>query len=118
MTRRITATRLFERTLNDLLKKRKVSQVDFDNFKKVLMENPDEGELVTGTGGVRKTRLKSISKGKRGGFRVCYYNDPQEEEIFLLLLYSKNIKEDLTPEEKKLLKGITEVLKKRNYESS
>lgn len=113
MKRRITETRSFTRELDSLLKKRKISQVDFDEFKKGLLENPDEGELVSGTGGVRKTRLKSVSKGKRGGFRVCYYDDPQEEEIFLLLLYPKNVQEDLTPEEKKMLKAITKVFKER-----
>src|SRR5580692_3232843 len=111
MKRRITETRPFTKELNNLLKKRKILQVDFDEFKKILMENPNEGEIVSGTGGVRKTRLKSISKGKRGGFRVCYYYDPHEDEIFLLLLYPKNVQEDLTSEEKKMLKEITGVLK-------
>jgi hypothetical protein len=113
MKRRITETQPFTQGLNSLLKKRKISQVDFDEFKNVLIENPDEGEIVSGTGGVRKTRLKSISKGKREGFRVCYYYDPQEEEIFLLLLYPKNVQEDLSSEEKKALKEITKIFKRR-----
>lgn len=111
MKRRITETRLFSRELNDLLKKRKVSRKDFEDFKKVLIANPSEGDIVAGTGGVRKTRLKSTSKGKRGGFRVCYYDVSEEGEIFLLLIYPKNIQEDLTPEEKKMLKEITKELK-------
>lgn len=113
MTRRITETLMFTREFEDLLRKRKVSQEDYNDFKKILAQNPEEGEIITGTGGVRKTRLKSISKGKRGGFRVCYYDDSDEEEIFLLLLYPKNKQENLTPEEKKILKKITELIKQR-----
>jgi mRNA-degrading endonuclease RelE of RelBE toxin-antitoxin system len=111
MKRHITPTPAFTRELHDLLKKRKVSENDVEEFKKKLVENPDQGDPISGTGGVRKTRLKSISKGKRGGFRVCYYDDCEREELFLILIYAKNEKEDLTQEEKKALKEFTKIIK-------
>ena len=76
------------------------------------MENPKEGKVVQGTGGIRKTRLKSISKGKRGGFRVCYLDLEDKLIIFFLSIYSKNDQEDLTESQKKELKQIAEAIKK------
>jgi len=84
---------------------------DYDSFKIDLAKNPASGDLIIGTGGIRKTRLKSSSKGKSGGFRVCYLDVPQTEELFLILIYPKNEREDLAPEEKKILKELVKQLK-------
>lgn len=111
MKRHIISTPAFTRDLNDLIKKRKVSEDDVKEFKKKLTENPEQGDPVSGTGGIRKTRLKSSSKGKRGGFRVCYYDDPKREELLLILIYAKNEQENLTQEEKKALKAFTTIIK-------
>lgn len=113
MKRRITQLRSFEKNLNDLIAKNKVLPDDFKEFKEKLAEHPDMGPPIPSTGGVRKTRLKSASKGKRGGFRVCYLDDPFRNEIFLLVLYPKNAQEDLTNEEKKDLKQIAIILRER-----
>ena len=86
---------------------------DFNTFKSVLAENPEMGALIIGTGGVRKTRLKSASKGKSGGFRVCYYfHDVGTGEIYLLDLYAKNEKEDITPHQKQELKALANAIKR------
>jgi hypothetical protein len=72
------------------------------------------GDMIQGTGGVRKTRLRSASKGKSGGFRVCYYfHDVGSGRIYLITIYPKNEKEDLDPSEKKELKELVEIIKKR-----
>lgn len=71
------------------------------------------GSIIPGTGGVRKTRLKSASKGKRGGFRVCYFDHTEKEELFLMVIYPKNEQENLSAEEKKQLKAITDAIKRR-----
>jgi hypothetical protein len=60
---------------------------------------------------VRKARLKSSSRGKSGGFRVCYYDVTQKGKIYLLLIYPKNVQEDLTPEDKKTLKELVNILR-------
>ena len=69
----ITETKSFSKILNDLIKKRKLLDTDYQEFKNFLSKNPETGDMISGTHGVRKIRLKSSSKGKSGGFRVCYY---------------------------------------------
>lgn len=113
MNRQIVQTKDFSDDIAKLIEKRKLKKEDFENFKKCLAENPEQGDVITGTGGIRKTRLKSVSKGKSGGFRVCYLNIEDRLIIFLLFVYSKNDQEDLSQEEKKELKQIAEAIKKR-----
>lgn len=112
MKRRITETRSFARNVDELTDKKKLFREDFEAFKKKLAEHPDEGDVIPGTGGVRKTRLKSASKGKSGGFRVCYFDDVERQEIFLILIYAKNVQEDLSNQDKRTLKEIINAIKK------
>lgn len=113
MKRLIIQTRAFTKSINKLIDSKKLLHEDFEAFKKKLMENPEEGDLIIGTGGVRKTRLKSAGKGKSGGFRVCYFDHPNNEELFLILIYQKNEQETLSAEEKKALKELTDSIKRR-----
>jgi hypothetical protein len=64
------------------------------------------------TGGLRKTRLKSTSKGKSGGFRVCYCDVPEKEKLFFVAIFPKNVQENLTDEEKKIFKVLVTKLRK------
>lgn len=99
---KVTQITTFASKLEDFIRTRKVLQKDFDDFKRMIAEHPEIGAVIQGTGGVRKTRLKSASGGKRGGFRVCYYfHDVDLGEIFLITIYAKNEKEDITQDEKK-----------------
>jgi hypothetical protein len=111
--RDIIQTKGFSKKIDQFLSERKVLQEDFESLKKNLTENPERGDLISGTGGVRKIRLKSSSKGTRGGFRVCYFDDPGREELFLMHIYPKNEQEDISPEEKKALKKFAEMVKRR-----
>ena len=114
MDRRVIQISAFARKVAELIKVRKLLQSDFDDFKRKLAEHPELGDVIQGTGGVRKIRLKSASGGKRGGFRVCYYfHDIELGEIFLIAIYAKNEKEDLTPNEKKDLKKLADVIKRK-----
>ena len=88
-----------------------MSEDDFIEFEKNLLKNPEEGDLVADTGGCRKSRLKSVSKGKRGGFRLYYLDVAEKKKIFFLVLYGKNIKSDLSSNEKKALRFIVERLR-------
>ncbi len=71
-----------------------------------LLENPEMGDLMPGTGGFRKVRWKDPKrgKGKRGGLRVIYYYLTTDHQIWFFTLYDKNEAVDLTSDEKKLLK--------------
>jgi len=57
-----------------------------------LLVYPDTGDLVRGSGGIRKVRWAPEGKGKRGGIRVMYYWKKSDKEIWLLTLYSKSEK--------------------------
>lgn len=65
-----------------------------------LGAHPDAGRIIPGSGGVRKLRWRSRSFGKRGGNRVIYYWVAREESIYLLTIYGKRDKHDLTAGER------------------
>lgn len=114
IARKVTQISVFAKKLADFIRTRKIQQNDFDDFQRTIAENPEIGAMIRGTGGVRKTRLKSVSGGKRGGFRVCYYfHDVDLGEIFLITIYAKNEKEDLTQEEKMDLKNLVSVIRRK-----
>ena len=74
-----------------------------------LIKNPYKRNIVKGTGGARKVRMKYNGRGKSGGVRVIYYYVDLQGEIWLLDLYPKSIKKDLsTSEKKKFYKFIKE----------
>lgn len=73
-----------------------------------LMANPDCGDLIRGSGGLRKLRWAESGRGKRGGLRVIYYWHAPGSVILLLLAYPKNEQENLSPAQLKLLKSIIE----------
>jgi mRNA-degrading endonuclease RelE of RelBE toxin-antitoxin system len=62
---------------------------------------PDCGDIIPGTGGLRKVRIGRGGMGKRGGARVVYYFHDEDVPIFLLAIYAKNEKSDLTATEKR-----------------
>ncbi|MDD5393135.1 MAG: type II toxin-antitoxin system RelE/ParE family toxin [Thiothrix sp.] len=64
-------------------------------FASWLAENPEEGDVVPKSGGVRKIRWSRKGMGKRGGVRVIYYNRLANGEIWLLLIYAKNKNENI-----------------------
>ena len=79
----------------------------------LILENPERGDTIAGTGGLRKMRVEDPSrgKGKRGGFRVIYLDLPDLERTFLITLYGKSEKEDISSDEKRTLKRLVENLK-------
>lgn len=111
MKRTIFQTRKFEEKIDDFIEKGELSQEDFDDFKKSLVENPKLGKVITETGGARKIRLKTANSGKRGGFRVCYLDIEHKLHLFLIMIYPKNEKENLSSEEKKDLKRLISLIK-------
>ena len=60
-----------------------------------LLQFPESGKVVPGSGGVRKLRWAMSGTGKRGGIRVIYYFKKQDDEIWLLTIYSKSETENI-----------------------
>ena len=63
MKRKVIEPRAFARMMDDLIAKRKILKEDLESLKKELINDPESGDLIPGTGGIRKIRLKSINKG-------------------------------------------------------
>ncbi len=78
----------------------------FRNLQDDLMRDPTAGDLIEGTGGLRKVRHADSrrGKGKRGGLRVIYYWWKQGSQFWLFTLYDKDALDDLSPKERKALK--------------
>ena len=92
-----TFTRLLPEYLDDQ---------EYRALQLTLLENPQMGDLMPGTGVFRKMRwhVPSGGKGKRGGLRVIYYHLTAGHQIWFFTLYSKDEATDLTPDEKRQLK--------------
>lgn len=81
------------------------------HLENILLGNPKTGDVIQGTGGLRKIRIPLDNSGKRGGGRVIYVDIEIKETIYLLNVYTKNEKDDLTEAEKKAFKAIVNILK-------
>ena len=76
-----------------------------------LVAQPTIGDTIQGTGGLKKLRWSAQGKGKRGGVRTIYLYLSSKEHIHFLSIYAKNEMEDLSTDQKKILKKITEEIK-------
>lgn len=83
-----------------------LSPADCSYIVEFLAVNPDAGVEMSGTGGTRKLRFASKGKGKSGGVRVITFYTGKEPPVFLLNVFSKNEKINLTGAEKSALKSI------------
>lgn len=96
-------TPIFTEDLHNLL-----SDEEYTDFQKYLALNPLGGDVIQSTGGLRKIRWAAGGKGKRGGVRIIYYHVTADSQIRLLLIYKKGIQDDLTADQKKVLRHINE----------
>lgn len=84
------------------------NRCEFINF---IAANPESGDLISGTRGVRKVRWASDpAKGKSGGSRVIYFYYNNEMPLFLFTAYSKTVKENISQSDKNELKNIVKQL--------
>ena len=96
-------TPLFTKLVKDLLPD--------DNYRllqQTILIRPEVGDIIQGSGGLRKMRWHLPGVGKRGGLRVIYYWDVPEDTIYMLLPYRKSKQEDLTPAQLKILRSLVE----------
>jgi hypothetical protein len=80
----------------------------FRRLQRALMGNPGAGEVIEGTGGLRKMRFADVrrGKGKRGGLRVIFYWWTAGMQFWLFTLYDKDEMADLTAQQRKALKAM------------
>jgi hypothetical protein len=86
-------------------------EVERDSFINFIALNPEAGDIIPETGGVRKIRWSRGGAGKRGGARVIYYYHIAEHPLYLLMAYAKARQENLTPEEKRTMRELAALLK-------
>ena len=84
---------------------------DLRTLENILLKDPKTGDTISGTGGLRKIRIPMEDTGKRSGGRVIYVDIEVKECIYLLNVYAKNEKTDLTEKEKQMLRKLVKVLK-------
>ena len=87
------------------------SEAERTAFTSYIAENYELGDLIRGAGGLRKIRWTRSGIGKRGGVRVIYYYFDQRAPVFLVSAFAKNVQENLSAEDKKVLSSLTEILK-------
>lgn len=89
-----------------------MSYKELKALQEELTINPDKGDLIQGTGGLRKIRVAFEGRGKSGSARVCYVDFAVYEKIYLITVYTKNEKANLTKEERNEVKRLIDILKK------
>ena len=86
-------------------------------LKEELTRNPEKGNLLRGTGGFRKIRMRLPGRGKSGGARVIYYYLSADGVVYLVSLYAKNVQEALTAKQTKQLKELSTVIEAKLQEA-
>ena len=77
----------------------------------MLLKDPQSGPVMEGTGGIRKVRFTLENRGKSGSVRVCYTDFEEYEVIYLITAFTKADQENLTKDEKNVLKKLVKALK-------
>ena len=87
-----------------------MSDEEYRAFQNMMLDQPKLGDVIKGSGGIRKVRYsqKSRGKGKRGGIRVIYYWLDVRNRFYLITLYDKGEMADLSADETKALKQMVE----------
>ena len=103
----VVETPVFQRRADKLLSAaERRSLIDF------LAWNPDAGQEIPGTGGVRKVRYAAQGKGRSGGVRVIYFVASETTPIYALLIYGKGEQADLSAEQRRKIKALAQDIKR------
>lgn len=87
-----------------------LSDEDLRRLENLILQNPEAGALMQGTGGLRKLRFALDNHGKSGSARVCYVDFIIQETVFLITAYPKNEKENLSKAERNTIHKLIEAL--------
>ncbi|PID48389.1 MAG: hypothetical protein CR967_00070 [Proteobacteria bacterium] len=81
-----------------------LSDEEYLELQNFLVSNPKAGDVIQNSGGLRKLRWKLKNKGKSSGIRNIYYFYEQQSKLYMIYVYKKSKKDDLTPDQIKKLK--------------
>lgn len=99
----IIETPIFTKLIQELM-----SDDEYKNLQEALVNNPALGEIIKGSGGLRKVRWRLEGRGKSGGIRAIYYWVVDDQHIRMLYAYPKGKQTNLTQDQLKQLKLIVE----------
>ena len=99
----IVETSVFTRQVSKLL-----TDDEYRELQTVLINRPTAGQVIVGSGGLRKIRWTMRGKGKRGGVRVIYYWIDLQERVLMPYIYPKSERDDLSQSQLKALRKIVE----------
>ncbi len=104
---RFVETPIFTREVTELL-----TDDEYRRLQLALLLRPEQGPLIPKGGGLRKIRWRRSGTGKRGGLRLIYFWNKDDDTIYMLFVYPKSDQEDLTPSQLRILsKLVREELK-------
>jgi hypothetical protein len=84
---------------------------EHEEFVLTIAGNPEAGDVIPGTGGVRKVRWSRTGTGKRGGVRVIYFYHDRDRPLCLLMVYAKGRRDNLDAEDKKAIRDLAAAIK-------
>lgn len=96
-------TSVFTRQVLELL-----TDDEYRHLQDTLISHPDVGKVIPGSGGLRKIRVAYQGKGKSGGLRTIYYWAGAEDRIYMVYMYAKSKRGDLTPTQLRTLRQLIE----------
>jgi hypothetical protein len=100
----IIETTVFTKKITSLL-----NDEEYRVLQNVLVEKPGSGDIIQGSGGIRKILWSASGRGKRCGARIIYYWATNHDQIFMLYAYPKNERDDLSNDQLLLLKQAVEL---------
>lgn len=106
---KIIRTKIYEKRARKLLSDSELATAEAE-----ILEDPAAWPVMANTSGVRKARASRAASGKSGGVRILYFCIIAEA-IFLLDMYAKNEKENITEASKKVLRETVKILKEKHY---
>lgn len=95
----IFETSVFTKKITTLL-----NDEEYRRLQNTLVEMPNSGKIIQGSGGIRKIRWGGSGRGKRGGIRIIYYWATRHNQIFMLYAFAKNERDDLTKDQLLMLR--------------
>lgn len=87
-----------------------LSDDEYRHLQNELVEDPERGDIIKGGGGIRKLRYAAQGRGKSGGVRVIYDWVKDNHQIYMLVVYPKSKKDDLTDQETAILRDLVKEL--------
>ena len=102
----VKRTKVFERKAKKLLRENELKTLE-----DAIAQEPEFWPVIPGTGGIRKARHAAKGRGKRGGIRAAYYLHTKGPTVYMLTVYAKNERSDLSESDKAALKQIVKAIK-------